>query len=184
MKHILFFFAVLLASVGLVADSNRELATLADDETLSLDYSNASIRQILREASIAYDVNVFIPEELSSERSLRLKNVTLPQLFDILLNDSGYFWYREGNEIHVRPESEIQDTYTEERIFFNSLRFEDVAVLLDKLEQDGLILSVDFDRTANSLQIKVQSVYSRQLHHFLTKMDEMKIGFCPVGDKR
>jgi type IV pilus assembly protein PilQ len=70
-------------------------------ETLSVDFPNAEIRTILRNIADLFDLNLVIPETLEGRASLKLRDVTWRQIFDVLLQPIGYTYVTDGNIIKV-----------------------------------------------------------------------------------
>jgi type IV pilus assembly protein PilQ len=70
-------------------------------ETLSVDFPNAEIRTILRNIADLFDLNLVIPETLEGRASLKLRDVTWRQIFDVLLQPVGYTYVTDGNIIKV-----------------------------------------------------------------------------------
>ncbi|RME67636.1 MAG: hypothetical protein D6781_12800, partial [Verrucomicrobia bacterium] len=61
-----------------------------DSETLSVDFPDAEIRTILRNIADLFELNLVIPETLEGRASLKLRDVTWKQVFDVLLTPVGY----------------------------------------------------------------------------------------------
>src|SRR5690606_5330585 len=70
-------------------------------ETLSVDFPNAEIRTILRNIADLFDLNLVIPETLQGRASLKLRDVTWRQIFDVLLQPVGYTYVTDGNIIKI-----------------------------------------------------------------------------------
>ena len=97
-------------------------------ETLSVDFPNAVIRTILRNVADLYDLNLVIPETLEGRASLKLRDVTWKQIFDVLLTPVGYTYVTDGNIIKVVSIESLNVEPAETRIFLlNYARASDIA---------------------------------------------------------
>ncbi len=80
-----------------------EYAEIEDEEleTISVDFPDTNIRTILRSVADLYELNLVIPEELTGQASVQLRDVTWRQVFDIVLSPIGYTYVEEEGIIQV-----------------------------------------------------------------------------------
>lgn len=64
---------------------NVDTSLVDDDGTMSVDFHNEDVRNILRYVADAYGLNLFIPNDVSGKSSVKLRNVTWRQIFELLL---------------------------------------------------------------------------------------------------
>lgn len=69
----------------------------------SVDYPDAEIRTILRELADLYQINVVIPDTLRGTASVKLRDVTWEQAFDVLLDPIDWTYRRDGQVIVISP---------------------------------------------------------------------------------
>jgi type II secretory pathway component GspD/PulD (secretin) len=67
------------------------------NDTISVDFPDEDIRTIIRNAADLYRLNVIIPDSLTGNTSLKLKDVTWRDIFDVALRDSGYTYSIKGS---------------------------------------------------------------------------------------
>ncbi len=93
-----------------VVTPEESVVEVADEEmdTISVDFPNVEIRTILRSVADLYDLNLVIPEEFTGRASITLRDVTWPQVFDIVLSPVGYT-YREDDGIIMIVRDEYVD---------------------------------------------------------------------------
>ena len=97
-------------------------------ETLSVDFPNAEIRTILRNIADLFELNLVIPETLEGRASLKLRDVTWRQIFDVLLAPISYTYVSDGNIIKVVSVESLNVEPAETRIFLlNYARAGEVA---------------------------------------------------------
>ncbi|MCH8474175.1 MAG: secretin and TonB N-terminal domain-containing protein [Opitutales bacterium] len=85
-------------------------------ETFGISYTDDSVRQIVRDVADIFELNIVMPDHFRGETSLRLRNVTWPQVFDIVLEEFGYT-YRISNNIIFIERDVDEDVIDEEEEF-------------------------------------------------------------------
>ncbi|HWA86017.1 MAG TPA: secretin and TonB N-terminal domain-containing protein, partial [Opitutus sp.] len=70
-------------------------------DTLSVDFPESDIRDILRNVADLFELNLVIPETLQGKASIKLRDVTWRQIFESVLQPVGYTYVEEGNIIKI-----------------------------------------------------------------------------------
>jgi type IV pilus assembly protein PilQ len=70
-------------------------------ETLSVDFPDEEVRTILRSVADLFELNLVVPDTLEGRASIKLRNVTWRQIFEVVLSPFGYTYIEEGNIIKV-----------------------------------------------------------------------------------
>src|ERR1019366_9655533 len=70
-------------------------------DTLSVDFPDEEIRNILRNVAELFDLNLVIPETLQGKTSVKLHDVTWRQIFQVVLSPVGYAFIEDGNIIKI-----------------------------------------------------------------------------------
>ncbi|MCC5789846.1 MAG: secretin and TonB N-terminal domain-containing protein [Opitutales bacterium] len=86
-------------SVGSESESGHIEATKS--ETFGISYTDDSVRQIISDVAEIFELNIVMPPDLQGETSLRLRNVTWPRVFDIVLDEFGYTYRIDDNIIFI-----------------------------------------------------------------------------------
>ena len=68
------------------AASQKAIVTQKSQETLSVDFPDEEIRVILRNIADLFELNLVIPDTLQGRASLKLREVTWKQIFDVILS--------------------------------------------------------------------------------------------------
>ena len=79
---------------------NNELS-LGETDMISVDFPNEEIRTVLRNVADLYMLNIVIPEELQGTTTIKLRDVSWRQIFDVVLEPIGYTYVEEGNIIQI-----------------------------------------------------------------------------------
>ncbi len=75
--------------------------SLGEADTISVDFPNEEIRTVLRNVSDLYMLNIVIPEDLQGTTSIKLRDVSWRQIFNVVLNPIGFTYIEEGNIIQI-----------------------------------------------------------------------------------
>ena len=68
---------------------------------ISVDFPNEEIRTVLRNVADLYMLNIVIPESLQGTISIKLREVSWRQIFNVVLDPIGFTYVEEGNIINV-----------------------------------------------------------------------------------
>ncbi len=92
-------------------------SAMTESDTISVDFPNEEVRTIIRNVADLYDLNVVIPDTLIGNTSVKLRNVTWRQVFDVVLEPLGYTYIEERNIIKIRSRSELMQEPLDTRVF-------------------------------------------------------------------
>src|ERR1035441_1675977 len=84
-------------------------------DTLSVDFPNEDIRTILRNVADLFELNLVIPDTLQGKASIKLRDVTWRQIFQVVLAPAGYTFIEDNNIIKVVSLESLQQERSEER---------------------------------------------------------------------
>ena len=75
--------------------------SLGESDMISVDFPNEEIRTVLRNVADLYMLNIVIPESLQGTISIKLREVSWRQIFNVVLDPIGFTYVEEGNIINV-----------------------------------------------------------------------------------
>ena len=75
--------------------------SLGESDMISVDFPNEEIRTVLRNVADLYMLNIVIPESLQGTTSIKLREVSWRQIFNVVLDPIGFTYVEEGNIINV-----------------------------------------------------------------------------------
>jgi type IV pilus assembly protein PilQ len=123
-------------------------------ETISVDFPNEEIRTILRNVADLYELNLVIPENLTGTASVKLRNVTWQQVFEVVLEPVGFTYQMENNIVKIKSRAEMQTEPVETRVFLiNSARATDMMTSLSPLVDSAAGGRIQVDNRTNALII-------------------------------
>ncbi len=97
------------------ADDSTEMSM--DAETISVDFPEEDVRDIIRSVSELYELNVVIPDTLAGSVSIKLRDVTWQQVFDVVLEPLNYTYIVDGNIIKIKSQDELAVEPVDTRVF-------------------------------------------------------------------
>jgi type II secretory pathway component GspD/PulD (secretin) len=117
-----------------IADVDTASSMARGSDTLSVDFPDEEIRNILRNVADLFELNLVIPDTLQGNTSIKLRDVTWRQIFEVVLNPVGYTFVEEGNIIKVvSQESLLQEPVTTDVFIINYALAEDIRGSVEPL---------------------------------------------------
>lgn len=96
-------------------------------DTLSVDFPDEDIRNILRNVADLFELNIVVPDTLQGRTSLKLRDVSWRQIFKVVLSPVGYTFLEDGNIIKVVTlESLAQEPLSTDVFILNYARAEEI----------------------------------------------------------
>lgn len=123
-------------------------------ETLSVDFPDEDIRTILRNVADLFELNLVIPETLQGKTSVKLRDVTWRQIFQVVLGPVGYTYIEDGSIIKVVSNDSLQQEPTTTEVFIlNYARAADIQATISSLVDTGAGGKLVIDARSNALVI-------------------------------
>lgn len=97
------------------SDEKAEVSREAD--TISVDFPEEDVRAIIRDVADLYELNVIIPETLVGTVSLKLRNVTWRQVFEVVLEPLNFTYIEDGNIIKIKSREDLLAEPVDTRVF-------------------------------------------------------------------
>jgi len=99
------------------AESAGDGALMGSEDTISVDFPDEEVRTIIRNVAELYDLNVVIPDTLQGRTSIKLRNVTWRQVFEVVLEPLRYTYIEDRNIIKIKSMDELIEEPTVTRVF-------------------------------------------------------------------
>jgi len=126
----------------------------AGHDTLSVDFPDEEIRNILRNVAELFDLNIVIPDALQGKTSVKLHDVTWHQIFSVVLTPVGYTYVEDGNIIKiVSNESLTQEPVSTEIYIINYAKASEIQPAVAGLVEATAGGKIVVDTRTNSLII-------------------------------
>jgi len=144
----------------------------AGQNTLSVDFNDEEIRNILRNVAELFDLNIVIPDALQGKTSVKLHDVTWHQIFQVLLSPVGYTYVEDGNIIKiVSNESLAQEPVSTEIFVINYAKASDIQPTLVSLVDPAAGGKIVVDARTNSLVITERSSRMKRIRPVIEELD-------------
>jgi type II secretory pathway component GspD/PulD (secretin) len=125
-----------------------------DRDTLSVDFPDEDIRTILRNVADLFELNLVVPDTLTGKTSIKLRDVTWRQIFQVVLSPVGYTYIEEGNIIKVvSNDSLMQEPVTTEVIIVNNAKAADLVATITVLVDSAAGGKIVVDARSNALVV-------------------------------
>ena len=82
-------------------------ATMAEEETISVDFPDEDVRTIILNVAELFDLNVVVPDGLQGRTSIKLHNITWRDVYDVVLEPLGYAYVEDRNIIKIKSVEDI-----------------------------------------------------------------------------
>lgn len=126
----------------------------AGRDTLSVDFPDEDIRNILRNVADLFELNIIMPETLQGKTTIKLRDVTWRQIFQNVLQPVGFTYIEDGNIIKiVSNESLLQEPVSTEVFLVNYARAADILPTISSLVDTAAGGKIVVDSRSNSLVI-------------------------------
>src|SRR5271166_5505232 len=159
-----------------VKDASAPAATKSKDDTghdtLSVDFPDEEIRNILRNVAELFDLNIVIPDTLQGKTSIKLHDVTWRQIFQVVLTPVGYTFVEDGNIIKiVSNESLTQEPVSTEIFIINYAKASEIQPTLASLVDTTAGGKIVIDSRTNSLVITERPSRMKRIRPVIEQLD-------------
>jgi type II secretory pathway component GspD/PulD (secretin) len=144
----------------------------AGQNTLSVDFPDEELRNILRDVAELFDLNIVIPDTLQGKTSVKLHDVTWHQIFQVVLTPVGYTFVEDGNIIKiVSNESLTQEPVSTEIFVINYAKATDIQPTLVSLVDAAAGGKIVVDGRTNSLVITERPSRMKRIRPVIEELD-------------
>jgi type IV pilus assembly protein PilQ len=152
-----------------VADVVAE-PVMKNKDTLSVDFPDEEIRTVLRNVADLFELNLVIPDTLQGRTSLKLREVTWRQIFQVVLSPVGYAFVEDDNIIKIVS----KDALSSEPFITSSIVLDNVAAIsIEPLLRS--ILTPGRPATATSPSVQGGSIVVNALANELIITDQSTV---------
>ncbi len=153
---------------ALVARNSGSLAT----DTLSVDFPEEDIRNILRNVADLFELNLVIPDTLQGRTSIKLRDVTWRQIFQVVLEPVGFTYVEDGNIVKIVSQASLlQEPVSTEVFLINYARAADIMPTITSLVDAAAGGRIVIDSRTNSLVITERPSRMNRIRPIIEKLD-------------
>ncbi len=146
---------------------------MGDDETISVDFPDEEVRIIIRNVADLYDLNVVIPDTLVGNTTIKLRNVTWRQVFEVVLEPIGYTYIEDRNIIKIKSIDELLQEPVDTRVFLiNYAQAEQLKDSLAPLIDAAAGGRIQVDKRTNALIITERPSRMNDVQEIIERLDQ------------
>lgn len=154
------------------AEASEGVAT-RDRDTLSVDFPDEEIRTVLRNVADLFELNVVIPDTLTGRTSIKLRDVSWRQIFQVVLAPAGYTYIEEGNIIKVvSNESLTMEPVATDVFIINHARAEDLRPTIAGLVDPAAGGKIEINARSNALIITERPSRMGRIRAIIEQLDK------------
>lgn len=142
-------------------------------DTLSVDFPDEEIRTILRNVADLFELNLVIPDTLTGKTSIKLRDVTWRQIFQVVLSPVGYTYIEEGNIVKVvSNESLTIEPVTTEVFILNNAKAIDIMPTINGLVDASAGGKILIDARSNALVVTERPTRMTRMRQIIEQLDK------------
>lgn len=142
-------------------------------DTLSVDFPDEDIRNILRNVADLFELNLVVPEALQGRTSIKLRDVSWRQIFQVVLSPVNYTYVVEGNIIKiVSIESLSMEPPSTEVFILNYARAGDIMPTVNTLVDSSKGGKIVKDDRSNAIIITERPSQMNRIRPIIESLDK------------
>lgn len=143
-----------------------------DRDTLSVDFPDEDIRNILRNVADLFELNIIMPDTLQGKTTIKLRDVTWRQIFQSVLGPVNYTYLEEGNIIKIVSNESLQQEPTSTDVFIiNYAKASDILPTITSLVDTTAGGKIVVDSRSNSLVITERPSRMNRIRPIIERLD-------------
>ncbi len=141
-------------------------------DTLSVDFPDEDIRNILRNVADLFELNIIMPDALQGKTTIKLRDVTWRQIFQSVLQPVNFTYVEDGNIIKiVSNESLTQEPLSTEVFLINYAKAGDILPTVNSLVDAAAGGKIVVDVRSNSLVITERPSRMNRVRPIIEQLD-------------
>ncbi|MBI3887255.1 MAG: secretin and TonB N-terminal domain-containing protein [Opitutae bacterium] len=144
-----------------------------DKDTLSVDFPDEDIKNILRNVADLFELNLVVPDTLTGKTSIKLRDVTWRQIFQVVLAPVNYTYVEEGNIIKIiSNETLLEEPTVTDVIILNNAKAADIKPTIDGLVDAAKGGKILIDARSNALVITERPSRMSRIRATIEQLDK------------
>ena len=141
-------------------------------DTLSVDFPDEDIRNILRNVSDLFELNIVMPDTLQGKTTIKLRDVTWRQIFQSVLNPVNYTYIEDGNIIKIVSNDSLNQEPLATNVFLiNYAKAADILPTITSLVDAATGGKIVVDSRSNSLVITERPSRMNRIKPIIEQLD-------------
>lgn len=148
-------------------------AVASDAETISVDFPQEDVREIIRSVADLYELNVVIPDNLTGSVSVKLRDVTWEQVFDVVLEPLNFTYILDENIIKIKSLEELAVEPVDTRVFIIDFATAgDIKGSIEPLVDGSVGGRIQVDTRSNALVITERPSRMNNIQEIIETLDQ------------
>ena len=161
------------ASDTVVVTQAPVVSVTKSKDTLSVDFPDEEIRTILRNVADLFELNLVIPDTLQGRTSIKLRDVTWRQIFQVVLSPVGYTFVEDGNIIKVVSQDSLAAEPVSTEVFIiNYAKADDIMKTVSTLIDPAAGGKIIVDTRSNALVITERPSRMGRIRPIIERLDK------------
>ncbi len=143
-------------------------------DLISVDFPNEEVRVVLRNVADLFELNLVVPETLVGRTSVKLRNVTWRQIFEVVLAEQNYTYLEEGNIIKIVSRDQLaQEPTTTEVYVLNYSRAAEILPTISAMVDTSELVKgrIQVDARNNALVITERPTQLKKIKPVIDLLD-------------
>lgn len=140
-------------------------------ETLSVDFPDEDVRNILRNVADLFELNIIMPEALQGKTTIKLRDVTWRQIFQNVLEPLNYTYVEDGNIIKIVSKESLNDEPVTTEVFLINYASADKILPTISSLVDPTRGKIVVDARSNSLVITERPTRMSRIRPIIEQLD-------------
>ena len=147
-------------------------ASMSSEETISVDFPDEDVRTILRNVADLFELNLVIPDSLIGRTSIKLRNITWRQAFEVVLEPLGYTYVEDRNIIRIKSLEELTMEPVDTHVFVaNYALAQDLQSSIAPLVDNAAGGRIQVDVRSNALVITERPSRMGKIQEIIERLD-------------
>lgn len=149
-------------------------AALTDADRIPfIDYQDTDIRTIILEVAELYELNISVPETLTGSTSIKLRNVTWRDLFDLVLGQVDFTYVEQNGIVRIVSRASLQtEPVRTEVILLQFAKASELAEIVTPMLNTASGESIRIDPRTNAIVLTAGQTRSTEIRSILARLDE------------
>jgi type IV pilus assembly protein PilQ len=148
-------------------------ASLDTEETISVDFPDEDVRTILRNVADLFELNLVIPDTLQGRTSIKLRNISWRQAFEVVLDPLGYTYVEDRNIIRIKSIEDLTTEPVDTRVFVvNYAKAGDLQNSITPLVNAAAGGRIQVDARSNALVITERPSRMNKIQEIIERLDK------------
>lgn len=144
-----------------------------DKDTLSVDFPDEDIKTILRNVADLFELNLVVPDTLTGKTSIKLRDVSWRQIFQVVLTPVGYTYIEEGNIIKIVSNDTLQQEPVATDVFIiNNAKADDLKPTVAGLIDSAAGGKIEINARSNALIITERPSRMGRIRAIIDQLDK------------